>query len=111
MTVIEHGKNDGCEERDENERDDDLLRPLLLMPRAGLHAPLEERLVVDREIDRKARRCRSEYRQKYPTLPVIPRARGPEDEGNEADQPQHALHHRLPIQRIHADSVRENSEE
>src|SRR5512138_1286383 len=76
------------------------------MPGTGLETPLEQRLVKDREIHCKAGRRRSENRQEYPALPVVPRAGRQKDEGDEEAQTEHTLYDRLPIERIHVCIIR-----
>src|SRR5678816_1957049 len=71
------------------------------MPRTGPEPPFEQGLVEDREIERKARGRGGEYRQEKPALPIVPRARGQKDEGDEEPEPEHALCDRLSIEGIH----------
>src|SRR6266542_6735662 len=77
--------------------------------KASLEPPLEERLVVDREIEREGRGRNGEDRQEYPSLPVIPRAGRPEDERDEEDQAEHALQEGLPVQRVHSTTLAEDA--
>src|SRR5262245_31821126 len=72
---------------------------------AGLQASLEERLVVDREIDREADRRRGEYHEEHPALPVVKRARCAKDESDEEGEPEYALDDGLPIEWIHVASA------
>jgi hypothetical protein len=75
------------------------------MPRAGLQAPLQQWFVIGREIDRKGRGRGDEDRQECPALPVIPRASGDKNKGDEEDKAEHTLNNGLAVQRIHGCSI------
>lgn len=68
---------------------------------SGIHAALEERPVVQGEIDGEADGRDGKDRDKEPALPVIPRARGQENEGDEYGHPRDPLRDGLLVERIH----------
>jgi hypothetical protein len=71
------------------------------MLRAGLQASLEERLVIDRKVDREADGRCGEYEQEYPTLPIVERSGRPKDQSDEEGEAEYGLDDGLPIQWIH----------
>ena len=66
-----------------------------------LQPTLEQRFVVDRQVDGEADGRRGKDPQEEPALPVIKGAGRPEDEGSKEKEPEHSLHDGLPVERIH----------
>src|SRR5258708_29253921 len=99
--VVEWRQNDKDKESEDDERHDDLLRPFFLMLWSGIHAALEKRPVVQSEIDGEADSRDGKDCDKEPALPVMPRARGQENEGDEYGHPRAPLRDGLFVERIH----------
>src|SRR5262249_20522506 len=101
VSVIERGQDHQRKEREEDQRDDDFLGPLLLMLRPGLHPALEKRSVVDRQVHGEGHGDCGKRPEEEPALPVVERAGRPEDEHDKEKEPEHALDNRLSVERIH----------
>src|SRR5262249_25444475 len=101
ISVIECRQDDHCKKREEDQRHDDLLRPLSLVLRTGLQPTLEKRSVVDRQVHGEADGRGGKDPQELPALPVVERTGRPEDEYEKEKGPEHSLDNRTPVERIH----------